>query len=75
MSAYKNSYSSNYVLLRLKENWKKSQDNENFAGTVLMDFSKTFACIPHSLLDAKLHAYCLSEDGVTFLYSYLKRRK
>ena len=40
-----------------------------------MDFSKTFACIPHSLLDAKLHAYCLSEDGVTFLYSYLKRRE
>ena len=51
------------VLLRLIENWKKSRDYENFAGTVLMDFSKTFACIRHNSLAAKLHAYGLSEDG------------
>ena len=29
-SAYKKSYSSNHVLLRLIENWKKSRDNKNF---------------------------------------------
>ena len=40
-----------------------------------MDLSKAFNCIPHDLLVAKLHAYGLTEDAVTFVYSYLKRRK
>ena len=75
ISAYRKSYSSNHVLLRLIENWKKSLDNKNFVGTVLMDLSKAFDCVPHDLLVAKLHAYGLSKDGVTFIYSYLKRRK
>ena len=75
ISAYRKSYSSNNVLLRLIENWKKSLDNKNFVDTVLMDFSKAFDCVPHDLLVAKLHAYGLSKDGVTFIYSYLKRRK
>ena len=49
---------------------------ENFvAGTVLMDWSKSFDCIPHDLLIAKLHAYGFSEKKVTYIYSYMKRRK
>ena len=37
-----------------------------------MDLSKAFDCIPHDLFAAKLHAYGLSEDAVTFVHSYLK---
>ena len=44
-------------------------------GTVLMDFSKVFDCIPHDLLIAKLNAYGLSQKTVTLIYLYLKRRK
>ena len=40
-----------------------------------MDLSKAFDYILHDLLVAKLHAYGLSEDAVTFVYSYLKRKK
>ena len=40
-----------------------------------MDLSKAFDCIPHDLLIAKLHVYVFSEKRVTFIYSYLKRRK
>ena len=40
-----------------------------------MDLSKSFNCIPHDQLVAKLHAYDLSIDRVTFIYSYMKRRK
>ena len=40
-----------------------------------MDLSKAFDCIPHDLLIAKLHAYRLSFDTVTFLNSHLKDRK
>ena len=44
-------------------------------GTVLMDISKAFDCVPHDLLAAKLHAYGLPENVVTFVHSNLKRRK
>ena len=44
-------------------------------GTVLMDLSKALDCIPYDLLAAKLHAYGLSEDAVTFVHSNLKHRK
>ena len=75
ISAYRKTYSSNHVLLRLIENWKKFLDNKKFVGTVLIDLSKSFDCIPHDLLVAKLHAYGLTEEAVTFIYFYLKRRK
>ena len=44
-------------------------------GTVLMDIYKIFDRIPHNFLAAKLHVYGLSEDPVTFVHSYLKRKK
>ena len=34
-----------------------------------------FDWIPRSLLAVKLHAYGLSEDSVTLVHSYLKRKK
>ena len=40
-----------------------------------MDLSKALDCIPHDLLVAKLHAYGLSMDEITFIYSYMKSRK
>ena len=40
-----------------------------------MDLSKTFDCILHDLLAAKPHAHGLLEDAVTFVHSYIKRRK
>ena len=64
ISAYKKSYNSNHVLLRLQKTRKKSRDNKNFVSTVLMDLSKAFDCIPHDLLSARLD-----------VHSYSKRRK
>ena len=75
MAAYREKYSTNHVLIRLIENWKKALDEKFLVGTVLMDLSKAFDCIPHDLLIAKLHAYGFSLKTVTFVYSYLKRRK
>ena len=40
-----------------------------------MDLLKVFSCILHDLLIAKLHAYVLDFDAVTFLHNYLKHRK
>ena len=75
ISVYKKSYSSNHVLIRLIESWKKSLDQKKFVGAVLMDLSKAFDSIPHDLLIAKMHAYCFSKNSLVFFFSYLKRRK
>ena len=75
ISAYRKSYSTNHVLIRLIENWKKSLDEKKFVGAVLMDLSKAFDSIPHDLLIAKMYAYGFSINAVTFFYSYLKGRK
>ena len=57
------------------ENSKKALYEKFLVVTVLKDLSKAFDCIPHDLLIAKLHVYGFSQETVTFIYSYLKRRK
>ena len=37
ISAYRKTYSTNHVLIRLIENWKKSLDQNKFVGAVFMD--------------------------------------
>ena len=73
ISAYGKSYSSNQVLVRLIESWKKSLDQKTFVGAVLMDLLKAFDSIPHDLLIAKMHAYGFSKNSLVFLCSYLKK--
>ena len=75
ISAYRNGYSTNYVFLRLIENWKAALDSNLFRGAVLMDLTEAFDCIPHDLLIAKLYAYGFSFETLTFLNSYLRNRK
>ena len=76
ISAYRKSYSSNHVLIRLIENWrKKFIDQKKFAEVVLMNLSKAFDSIPHDLSIPKMQVYGFSVDVVTFFYSYLKRWK
>ena len=70
ISAYRKSYSSSHVLIRLIENWKQSLDNQQFVGGVLMDLSKAFDCIPHDLLIGKINAYGFSIESLKIFFSY-----
>ena len=75
IAAYKKSYGTQHVLIRMIEEWRVKLDNDYIVGAILMDLSKAFDCIPHDLLIAKLHAYGFDENALVLIYSYLKRRK
>ena len=75
ISASREGYGTNHVLLRLIENRKAALDSDLFTGAVLMDLSKAFHCIPHNLLIAMLRTYGFIFETLTFLNSYLRNRK
>lgn len=65
MAAYRKGYSTNHVLIRLIENWRKALENSLFTAAVVG--------IPQNISIAKFYTYCLTFDTVTFMYSYLKK--
>ena len=75
VSAYRQSYSSQYALLRLIENWRQCLDHSKIFGIILMNLSKAFNCIPHDILSAKLNAYWVDISALMCIYSYLNGRK
>ena len=63
LSAYRKSFSTEHVLIRLLEDWRNKLDN-NAVGAILTDLSKAFDCIAHDLLSVKLDAYVFNRDTV-----------
>ena len=75
ISAYRQGYSCQHVLLKLTDEWRRYLDKNLIVGAVLMDLSKAFDCLPHELLIAKLAAYGFDKNTLNFFHSYLKERK
>ena len=70
ISAYRNGYSTNHILIQLNENWRYALENDFFTGAFLVDLLKAFDCISQDFLIARLHAYGIDFDTVMFLYNY-----
>ena len=56
------------MLLQL---WQKELDNGCFVGTVLMELSKAYVCIPHELLIAKLEFSGLDKTSLRIMLDKL----
>ena len=53
VSSYRKGYSCQHVVLQLTEYWRKALDENKYVGTLAMDLSNAFDCMPHGLLLAK----------------------
>ena len=67
-------HSTQHVLFRLLQVWQKELDNSGNIGTILMDLSKAYDCIPHDLLRAKLETYGLDKIRLQILFDYLNNQ-
>ena len=74
LSGFRQGYSTQHALFRVVEKWKKHLDMMGIVGTILMDLSKAYDCIPHDLLIAKLEAYGFNRKALRLIYSYLSNR-
>ena len=69
LSAFREGYSTQHSLIRVIEKWRKCLDSTGIVGTILMDLSKAFDCLPHDLLIAKLETYGFSANTLCLIYS------
>jgi hypothetical protein len=75
LSAFRAGYSCQHVLLSLTDTWRVALENKNIPGALLVDLSKAFDCLPHSLIVAELQAYGASPTATELLANYLTNRK
>jgi len=75
LSAFREGYGCQQVLLRFLEEWKAAIEEKLKVGAILIDLSKAFDAMPHPLLIAKISAYGASKNAVTTIASYLTGRQ
>ena len=75
LCGFRKAHSTQYALFRLIQSWQKELDELGFVGTIMMDLSKTYDCLPHDLMVAKLEAYGLAKESLQLISDYLSYRK
>ena len=73
--AFSKAHSTQHALFRLLQKWQKELDSSGIVGTILMNLSKAYDCLPHDLVIAKLEAYGLDTNSLGFFLDYLSCRK
>ena len=74
LCGFREGYSTQHALIRLIEKWRKCLDASGIVGTILMDLSKAYDCLPHDLLIAKLEAYGFDFNSLCLMHGYLDCR-
>ena len=74
LRGFRKNHSTQHALLNLLKNWQKFLDKSGVIGTVLMDLSKAYDCLPHDLLIAKLAVYGFEDSATSLISDYLSKR-
>ena len=74
MFGYRKYHSCPTAPLALTEQWKENLDNHNIIGTIAIDLSKAFDCLPYDWILEKLKFYGLSDHALSLMWSYLSSR-
>lgn len=74
LCGFRKNHSCQYALLNMLRKWQSTLNTSGIVGSILMDLSKAFDCLPHELLIAKLHAYGFGKRSLNLFYSYLSNR-
>ena len=53
---FRKAHSTQHALFKLLQKWQKELDSSGIVGTIIMDLSKVYDCLPHDLITAKLEA-------------------
>ena len=75
LCGFRKNHNAQYSLLKMIETWKKHLDKGEKIGVILMDLTKAFDTINHSLLLAKLDAYGFSRTSLKLMQNYLCNRQ
>ena len=75
LCGFRKAHSTQHALCKLLTSWQNSLDRDGFVGSILMDLSKAYDCLPHDLLLAKLQAYGFSKESIRLFLSYLTNLK
>ena len=71
LCGFRKAHSTQHALFKLLQSWQQVLDNGGFIGTVLMDLSKAYDCIPYNLLIAKFECYGIDKTSLRLLLDYL----
>ena len=76
LCGFRKAHSTQHALFKLLQRWQNELDNSGLVvGTILMDLSKAYDCLPHDLIIAKFEAFGLSKSSLSLLLDYLTSRK
>ena len=75
LCGFRKAHSIQHALFKLLQTWQEKLDKSGFVGTILMDLSKAYDCLPHDLLAAKFEAYGINKTGLNLMHNFLSSRK
>ena len=67
LCGFRKADSTQHALFKLLQQWQNELDNSGLVGTILMDLSKAYDCLPHDLITAKFETYGLSKSSLSLL--------
>ena len=74
LAGFRKNLNTQNSISRMIEYWKAKLNSGSRDGVIIMDLSKHFGCLNRDLLSAKLEAYGLDNNAVSFMRSYLINR-